>query len=178
MDTGVFKLSASSTSDSLMVFKTSLLYAISDESTSNIFKSIAMAHSKGDILITRLKLTRRQFYSRIALLTKHDLVKREKGKYFLTAVGKVFYSALTNLEEKVENALNNYWKLKAIDVLQMSSREERNKIIFALIDDPEIRSALLNEEPQLSKALRKKIDVDDVSLTTFRLRSENGPEPD
>jgi predicted transcriptional regulator len=130
-----------------MVSKISLLYAISDEITSNVFRSIALAHLKSDILMTRLNLTRKQYYSRISLLTQAGLVKREKGKYLLTAFGKVIYNAETNLETKVENALNNYWKLKAIDALQMSSREEGNKIISALIDDQEIRSILLNEEP-------------------------------
>jgi len=149
-----------------MVPKTSLLYAISNESTSNIFESIAIAHSKGDILITRLKITRKQYYSRLSLLTQAGLVKKEKGKYPLTAFGKVIHSAKTNFDGKVENALNNYWKLKTIDALKMSSREESNNVISALIDDQEIRSALLDEEPQLSKALSKKIgDMDDISLT-------------
>jgi hypothetical protein len=65
--------------------------------------------------------------------------KREKGKYLLTTFGKVIYNAMTNLDRKLENALSNYWKLKAIDTIQMLSREESNRIISALIDDQEIQ---------------------------------------
>ena len=48
-------------------------------------------------------------------LIKTGLVKRQKGRYLLTAFGKVIYSAQIDLETKIENALDNYWKLKAID---------------------------------------------------------------
>jgi hypothetical protein len=64
-------------------------------------------------------------------------VKKDKGRYLLTALGKIMYSAQLNLEAKLEKALNDYWKLK-VDSLQMSSQERRN-IISELIDDPEIR---------------------------------------
>jgi predicted transcriptional regulator len=140
-----------------MVSKTSLLYAISDEITSSIFRNIILAHSKGDILITRLNLTRKQFYSHLSLLTQAGLVKREKGKYLPTAFGKVIYNAMTDLDGKLENALSNYWKLKAIDAIQMLSREESNRLISTLIDDQEIRSILLNEELQLIEAQNKTV---------------------
>ena len=129
-----------------MVSKTSLLHIISDERTSNLFKSIAL--TQGDVLISRLKLTRKQYYSSIFLLKQAGLVKREKGVYLLTAFGRVYYNAVTDLETKLEHALNNYWKLKAIDAIQLSSIEESKEVIYALIGDQEIRSLLLNEEPQ------------------------------
>jgi predicted transcriptional regulator len=53
----------------------------------------------------------------MSILTKAGLVKRQKGRYFLTAFGKVIYSAHLNLEAKVESAIDNYWKLKAVDLL-------------------------------------------------------------
>jgi len=129
-----------------MVSKTSLLHIISDERTSNLFKSIAL--TQGDVLISRLKLTRRQYYSSIFLLKQAGLVKRQKGVYLLTVFGRVFYNAVTDLETKLEDALNNYWKLKAIDAIQLSSIEESKEVIYALIDDQEIRRLLLNEAPQ------------------------------
>jgi hypothetical protein len=77
-------------------------------------------------------------------------VKKDKGRYFLTSFGRIIHSAQLDLEAKFESALDNYWKLKAIDALQMSSGEERTKIISALIDNQEIKSVLLKEEPDLS----------------------------
>jgi hypothetical protein len=94
-------------------------------------------------------------------------VKRQKGRYLLTAFGKVIYSAQLNLEVKIENALNNYWKLKAIDSLEMPSREETEKVISVLIENDEIKSVLMKEQPPLSAqaVIKKTRDVRDTLLT-------------
>ena len=146
-----------------MVSKISLLFAISDKKASNIFKSIASAGSNTDILISQLKLTRKQYYSRMSRLLQAGLVKRQKGRYLLTAFGKVIYSAQMNLEARIENALNNYWKLKAIDSLEMPSREETEKVICALIENEEIKSVLMKEESR--PEIKKTRDVRDTLLT-------------
>jgi predicted transcriptional regulator len=153
--------------DNTMVSKLSLFFAISDKKASNIFKSIASADSNTDILISQLKLTRKQYYSRMSLLLQAGLVKRQKGRYLLTAFGKVIYSAQMNLEAKIENALDNYWKLKAIDSLEMPSREETGKVISALIENEEIKSILMKEESRLSAEveIKKTRDVRDTLLT-------------
>ena len=153
--------------DNTMVSKLSLLFAISDKKASNIFKSIASADSNTDILISQLKLTRKQYYSRMSLLLQAGLVKRQKGRYLLTAFGKVIYSAQMNLEAKIENALDNYWKLKAIDSLEMPSREETGKVICALIENEEIKSVLMKEESHLSTEteIKKTKDLRDTLLT-------------
>jgi hypothetical protein len=100
-------------------------------------------------------------------LTEAGLVKREKGKYLLTEFGKVIYSAHVNLEGKIESALNNYWKLKAIDSLEISSRQERSQVISALIDNQEIKSILMEEEPNFSvqAVVKKTRVVQDPMLT-------------
>ena len=126
------------------ISKLSILDAISDKGASNIFKSIASLDSNSEILITKLKLTRKQYYSRMSVLLKAGLVKRYKGRYFLTAFGKVVYNARVNLEAKIEDAISNYWKLKAIDSLEMPSGEETEKVISVLIDNQEIRGILMN----------------------------------
>jgi hypothetical protein len=125
--------------------KLAVLEAITDNTTSNILKTIASAASNSDILITELKLTRKQYYSRMSSLTNAGLVKRQRGRYLLTAFGKVIFSAQKSLETKIESALNNYWKLKAIDSLEMPSREENDKVISMLIDNQEIKGILIND---------------------------------
>ena len=129
----------------MLTSKLSILGAISDNRASNILKSIASADSNSDILITELKLTRKQYYSRMSGLIKAGLVKRQRGRYLLTAFGKVIYSAQVTLEAKIESALNNYWKLKAIDSLEMPSREENDKVISMLIDNQEIKDILIKD---------------------------------
>ena len=133
-----------------MISKNAILDAISDKRASDIFRSIALANSNSDILITQLKLTRKQYYSRMSSLKKAGLVKRQKGRYLLTSFGKVISSAYMNLEAKIDNALSSYWKLKAIDAMEISPGQERNKVISVLIDNQEIESLLINEELHLS----------------------------
>ena len=133
-----------------MISKNAILGAISDKKASDIFRSIALANSNSDILITELKLTRKQYYSRMSSLKKAGLVKRQKGRYFLTSFGKVISSAYMNLDARIDNALSSYWKLKAIDAMEISPGQERNKVISVLIDNQEIESLLINEELHLS----------------------------
>src|SRR5690242_11547988 len=123
--------------------------SISDEKSLDLFKNIVMTKT-GDtnILKKNLRLTRKQYYSRMSRMTKVGLIKRVKGKYFLTSLGKVVYEA----ESMIENALNDYWKLKAIDSIlekensintELVPTKERNKILDSLIDNQKIKEILL-----------------------------------
>jgi predicted transcriptional regulator len=83
---------------------------------------------------TQLKLTKKQYYSRISHLIKAGLVKRRNGRYFVTAFGKVGYNA----QKLLGTAVKNYWKLRAIDTLGVANddkmpMEERMKIIDLMI---------------------------------------------
>ncbi len=126
-----------------MVQKAAILETIHDFKTSNMFKTIASKKSSSDILISELKLTRKEYYTRISRLTKAGLVKREKGKYLITAFGRVIYSAYLDLETRIESAIKDYWKLKAIDLMNISSTEENEGIISILIDNLEVKNILL-----------------------------------
>lgn len=153
----------------MVVSKISILNAIFEKRASNILKTIASASTSSDILISKLRLTRKQYYSRMALLVQNGLVKRQSGRYLLTAFGKVVYNAQLNLEARIENAIDNYWKLKAIDSLEASSypREEDNNVISTLIDNAEIRSVLLRKEKQPSLYVEQiSSDKDAVAIVT------------
>jgi predicted transcriptional regulator len=126
-----------------LVLKAAILETIYDLKTSNIFRTIASKQSSTDILISELKLTRKEYYTRISRLAKAGLVKREKGKYLITAFGRVIYSAYLDLETRIESAIKDYWKLKAIDLMNLSSTEGNESIISTLIDNQEIKDVLL-----------------------------------
>jgi hypothetical protein len=72
------------------------------------------------------------------------LIERKKNKnYFLTALGKVVYDALKIVEE----SLNDYWKLRAVDSLETCydrklSNEEVSKIIDSLIENQKIKDII------------------------------------
>jgi hypothetical protein len=72
------------------------------------------------------------------------LIKRKNGKHTLTAFGKVIYD-ITLIS--IQNAINNYWKLKAIDSLEISDdlpAEEHKKLINNLIENHEIKTILVS----------------------------------
>jgi DNA-binding HxlR family transcriptional regulator len=119
---------------------------ISDDKSLLIYKTIFLASGdSSENLRTQLKLTRKQYYSRISRLTKAGLVKRQKGRYFVTSFGKVIYEA----QRLLESAVKNLWSLKAIDSLGVAiddnvPKEERVKIINLMISNPQIKEILLS----------------------------------
>ena len=122
----------------------SVLRTIADDKSLDLFKTISMGMIDSENLKERTKLTRKQYYSRLSRMSKAGLVRKKSGKYLLTAFGKIVYdSQLT-----VDSAILNYWKLKAIDSLETSSelpKEERTKLIDALLDNQEIKGILVKE---------------------------------
>jgi hypothetical protein len=118
-----------------------ILESISDEKALGLFKTIALAKPDSEILITKTQLSRKQYYSRMSVLMRSGLVKRNKGRYALTAFGKVIY----DIEITIEIALENLWKLRAVDLVQVEealSKEEQTKILDTLIDSAKIKDVL------------------------------------
>jgi len=124
-----------------MVSVVEILEAISDVKSLKLFNTIATKGGNSEDLSVQLKLSRKEYYSRMSRLMKTGLVKRKNGKHFLTAFGKVVYDAQVTIRKAVES----YWKLKAIDSIDLSDEitvKERDKLIHTLLDDVEIREIL------------------------------------
>ena len=60
-----------------------ILKAIADDKSLVLFNTIANAGGDSDILIRRLDLTRKQYYSRISALSKTGLISRKNRRYTL-----------------------------------------------------------------------------------------------
>jgi hypothetical protein len=121
-----------------------ILSAIADDKSLVLFNTIAIAGGDSDILITRLDVTRKQYYSRISALMKTGLISRKDRQYMLTSLGKIVYDA----QLMIVRATNTYWKLKAIDSLETEHKlpaDERNKIINTLIDNQDIVKILVKQ---------------------------------
>ena len=122
--------------------------AISDDKSLIMFNTIALSSGNTDILMGRLGLTTKQYYSRMSGLVKAGLIMRKNSKnYSLTSFGKVVYEA----QMLVGKGIQNYWKLEAIDSLKMSSTtnldlttEECEKIVHTLIENDNIKGILLD----------------------------------
>ena len=94
-----------------MVSVSDTLSAISDDRSMVLFNTITLASGDSSILISRLNLTHKQYYSRMSDLINAGLVRRMNGKYFVTSFGKVVYKA----QELIGMAVRYSSKLKAID---------------------------------------------------------------
>ena len=130
----------------LKISTSDILKVISDDKAFALFKTIASANDNNNknsnTLRTKIKLTRRQHYSRMYSLVNVGLIKRKSGNYSLTSFGKVIYET----QRIVEYTVNNYyWKLKAVDSAQLSkeiSREEYTKLVDSLIDNQKIKEII------------------------------------
>jgi DNA-binding HxlR family transcriptional regulator len=121
-----------------------VLAAISDKQSLELFRYIAITNGNSDNLRMKINLTRKQYYSRLSRMTKAGLVKRKNGKHYLTAFGKVVNDAQTTIEK----AVNSYWKLKAVDSLELSDelpKDERVKLIDNLLDNKDIKEILYSK---------------------------------
>jgi predicted transcriptional regulator len=124
-----------------MVSVVEILEAISDVKSLKLFNTIATKGGNSEDLSVQLKLSRKEYYSRMSRLMKTGMVKRKNGKHFLTAFGKIVYDAQVTVKKAVES----YWKLKAIDSIDLSDEitvKERDKLIQTLVDYVEIREIL------------------------------------
>jgi predicted transcriptional regulator len=131
----------------MVLTTTDVLKAISGQEALELLRIVARTNSysdTGDTLKSKTKLSRKQYYSRMSGLMKTGLIKRRKGRHTLTAFGKVVYDT----QIRIENAVNNYLNLKAIDSLEDSNdlpAEERKKLIDNLIDSQEIKAILASD---------------------------------
>jgi predicted transcriptional regulator len=125
-----------------------ILSAISNEKALLLFKTIAQLENYNtDMLIKKLRVNRKQFYFIMKKLRDVHLVRRIDGRYHLTSFGKVVYRA----QARVEIAVENHWKLKALDSVIMSvhktglSAQERQMFIDKLIENYEIKNILFSK---------------------------------
>ncbi|HEU4448210.1 MAG TPA: hypothetical protein VFR94_26305 [Nitrososphaeraceae archaeon] len=124
-----------------------ILKKISDDKTLTLFNSIAISMGDRNIHLREMSLTSKQYYSRISGLMAAGLIRRQRGKYSLTLMGKIVYDAHLNIGK----ALSYYWKLKAIESMDTSSpgasfpKEELIQLINTLIDNHFIKDFLIKE---------------------------------
>lgn len=114
-----------------VITKAQVLDAISDDNALKLFDAIA--NDGGESSLEKLKMTRKQYYTRLAKLVKTGLVKRQKRKYTITSFGKVVY----NIHLTFYKAMENSWKFKAIDAMiekNELSAEEYQKALDLLLD--------------------------------------------
>ena len=122
---------------------------------------LRMIHESQPISIIDLNLSRKQYYSRLAKLSRCNLVYRSGGKYTVTSLGKIAYGVV----QRIAALEKDYWKFVAIDAFEMSvaniqiSDEERKKIICSIIKDMQTREILFSAEQPLRDIDSQSIDA-------------------
>ncbi|HXV45686.1 MAG TPA: hypothetical protein VD736_03335 [Nitrososphaera sp.] len=121
---------------------TAVLEAISDDAALELFRLVALTNGSSNTIRSNMNITRKQYYSRLFKLVQYGLIKRNDNQYFLTTLGQVMYDA----QATIEKALQNYWKIKAIDSFDINRNlpvEDRRRLIETLIKDQELKSILV-----------------------------------
>jgi hypothetical protein len=120
-----------------------IINAIADEKALALFDAIAVSDdSDSEILITKVRLSRKEYYMRISRLVKAGLASRKTGTYSLTMLGQIVYQA----QLAIDHAVDISPKLKAVDMLKSSSNipeGERNKVINFLLSNELNKNILL-----------------------------------
>ena len=140
-----------------------ILSLIAERKCSTIFRTIGEQNEPTELQITKLDMTRKQFYARISQLLQNDLVKKIHGKYELTLFGKVVFG----IENKIQHSIDNYWKLKAIETLDKNLPEiEKTNLINSIVDDPLIRDLLDRSFSRKMGTSDKVINSEELVLST------------
>jgi len=122
----------------------SVLEAIADRISLEIFRDIAKGTVESEILKKKEGISKKQFYMRTRQMLNAGIIKRAKGKFSLTNFGVVVYHGQLVMEKGVKS----YWKLKAIDSIQESEQigeNERLKLIKTILDDDAIENILVKQ---------------------------------
>ena len=99
-----------------------------DPKTLELFETIkANGDTHTPVLISRMKMTRKQYYSRLTLLTHAGVICKKQMQYKVTSYGLIFAHAI----ELMKRAKENKWRLDALDCAPV---EHRDKVLEALID--------------------------------------------
>ena len=113
---------------------------ISDDKSLTLFNSVALAQEKSDILISKLDMTRKQFYARMERLSQNGLIMKRGGRYNLTTMGKIVYHIQNTIGKAAEV---NRWKLATIDTLVNEAAIPTNELhtmVDNLIENNELRT--------------------------------------
>jgi hypothetical protein len=119
----------------------SIFKALSSDHALSLLRAIAIERREPELLRANLKLSTKQYYSRIGTLSKANLVHKKGGFLTLTSFGKLVYESHLTIEKGLEDLS----KLKVIDSLESSSglsKEERDNIVSILLQNREIKTVL------------------------------------
>ena len=116
-----------------------ILKMVTNENTLKILNQIIDNNNNNNnykdgntLSLSKIGLTRKQFYTRLNELITRGIIKREKGKYYLTTFGKIVYDLTFEYKSKLDSVIEDSWKFKALDLLDISdefTNDEKRKMM-------------------------------------------------
>lgn len=121
-----------------------VLRTISDDHALELLKLVANSGGSSEFLRSKMMISRKQYYSRLYKLTRCGAIKKTDNAYTLTMLGKALYDA----QASIESALYNFWKMRAVDSIQIVDGipvDEQNKLIETLFGNQGIKNVLIKQ---------------------------------
>jgi hypothetical protein len=120
-----------------------LLKVLSDRNCVGLFNQISSKGSiDGESLMSLSGLTKKQYYTRVQRLASCGLIRRKSGTFSPTSFGRVIH----NCKLKIDNAIDEYYSLKAVDSFNDSreiNKVQGKELIEKIITDGRLQSILL-----------------------------------
>ena len=116
---------------------------LTDKATVKLLKSALIGFRPGGNIAGKLKITKKQYSTRLHKLVQVGLIHKRDNVYILTVLGEVVEKIILKVADDV---ISNYWKLKAIDSFEKKEIpwEEKRKIIDSILSDSVIKEYIRN----------------------------------
>jgi hypothetical protein len=139
-----------------------ILQTFSDEIYIQIFMTIGFSANDrlydSPTLMTKLRISKKRFYTKIFNLQKCGLVKRINQKYYITAFGMVVLQSM----RLIEDASSISWKLRVLDAIEPSNFNEGRNLINTLIDSERIKVILKSNYSKRYQEIKGQIKKRDA----------------
>ena len=117
-----------------------VMSAVCDPKSFHILTTVGHAEVDSQFLLLETRLSTKAFYSRMSRLLKAGIISKKNKKYVLTSFGEVVFYCL----DLIAAALNNYWRLNALDSLSALPKSEYIKTTKILLGNQQIGTVLVH----------------------------------
>lgn len=121
-----------------------ILGVLSDKRSRELLSLISIDKSHSLDLQKKVQLSKKEFYSRTGKMLKIGLIKRKKGHFAITTMGR----ATLQLVVEVGKVIEMNWKFRAIDAIDQTAglrSEARLELIHSILGDSSIENMIASK---------------------------------
>jgi len=121
-----------------------ILGVLSDKRSRELLGLISIDKSHSLELQKKVHLSKKEFYSRTGKMLRIGLIKRKKGHFAITTMGRATLQLLMELGKVME--MN--WKFRAIDAIDQTAglrSEARLELIHSILGDSSIENMITSK---------------------------------